>query len=128
VTAIQRLLGESGDWSFSTIVYDVDLHTNERYFHKGKAVISWSLDPDVREWGVKDITPTVNDFTISVVEDGYDEPNDRDVELKAEFTKADFEGYEIVVEIEKTDEGLNLAIVPKHISVDSRRRRVTVIF
>lgn len=105
----------------------LDPHTT---FYKGEALISWSLDLDVREWGVKDATPTVTDFQVNVLDEFYDEVADEDKAIPRTFTKADFEGYELETRFGQNEGDLaqSLTITPRELSIDYRQKRIIVEF
>jgi len=86
---------------------------------------------DVREWGIKDATPTINDFEIQVSDEFYDEVRDEDVNVRRSFVKTQFDNCEIIVKLNPAgdlDDRSSFSISPRSIDVDEKRRRVIIEF
>ena len=102
-----QLLEADTDWTFTTEVRyrghyvpvsAWGLPENEMV-DDAYGTVKWSVDLEVRDWGIKDITPTVESVDITVIVEDADTEKQREIRVRyphvAEPTKGeeDIEGY-----------------------------------
>lgn len=132
--SIDRLCGrqvnESEDWTFKTDVNELDIRIEDLHLYRGNASITWSLNFEARTWGIKELSPSILDFKVDYVEEFYDEPNDRDVQVNRSILMNELEGFNIEAEFEVNDENdrPSIQIRPHAIEIDDQRKKVTVKF
>ena len=88
---LAKLLNEqTGDWDFTTDKVDVDAYGFEKYsefpgwesweFSKS-CIVKWSVDFEVRSYGIKDILPMVRSIAEIFVSNDIDDTQQQQIEI-----------------------------------------------
>jgi len=146
---VRRLLGES-DMTFTTRLKqrtEVDVyHSSEWVDGNAEVLIEWSLQLDVRSFGIKSFDVTVNKVTAYMwLIDELDREHQEVITVPSVAPEAPAEGdirgellhygrpddYKIVTKFNTREAGSNdymLGVMPLHAEIDMRKRRIEISF
>jgi len=90
---------------------------------KPTLAVTWLLDIDAREWGVKTMLPVVTGIVGNIALTAYGETADQHKDLPISWKSGDK-----TFEVESTNSQSGDSIFPREVEIDLKRNRIVVTF
>lgn len=117
----------ASDLSFTSLVDDVEIYPKPKDvdFTEAKAKVFWELNMDAREYGIKDLYPTVNKITIS---GAYEYAVGIDEEPRVEPFEFNITGSDWHIKEDYRDTKLSEGLYPNLVQINPETKECTVEF